>query len=131
MFKSGWTSVLVGVFTLLPAYAQAPQAETIDDVRCVAVGMSMGGSGNSTQQSAGMMLALYYIGRIDGREPTLDIEVSMTKELLKMTSADFSREASRCGGHLTEKGKEITKMGEDMMELARKMPDKASPSPAH
>lgn len=45
-----------------------------------------------------------------------------------MTPADFRREATRCGGHLTEKGKEITKMGEDMAELGRKMLDKTNPS---
>jgi hypothetical protein len=77
-----------------------------------------------------MMTVLYYIGRIDGREPGLDIEVLLAKESVKMTPADFSREATRCGGHLTEKGKEITKMGEDMTELGRKMLDKTNPPSA-
>jgi len=127
MFKTSWGSLLGGILVLLPAYAQAPQGETIEDVRCVIVGMKMGSTGNSTQQSAGMMTALYYIGRLDGREPKLDIEVLLAKELVKMTPADFSREATRCGSHLTEKGKEITKIGEDMTELGRKMLDKTSP----
>jgi hypothetical protein len=127
MFKSNWANVLAGFLFLLPAYAQAPQGDTIEDVRCVIVGMKLVGSGNSTQQSAGMMDALYYIGRLDGREPKLDIEVLLAKEFVKMTPTDFSHEATRCGGHLTEKGKEITKMGEDMTELGRKMLDKTNP----
>lgn len=126
MFKYSWTIVLAGLCVLLPAYAQAPQGDTIADVRCVIVGMKLGGSGNSTQQTAGMMTALYYIGRIDGREPALDMEVLLTKEFVKMTAADLSREASRCGSHLTEKGKEITKIGEHMTELG-KMLDKDKP----
>jgi hypothetical protein len=127
MFKSSWARVLVGLLVLLPAYAQAPQGDTIEDVRCVIVGMKIAGSGNSTQQSAGMMDALYYIGQLDGREPQLDIEVLLAKEFVKMTPADFSREATRCGSHLTEKGKEITKIGEDMTELGRKMLNKTNP----
>jgi hypothetical protein len=130
MLKSSWGSVLAGLLVLLPAYAQAPQSDTIDDVRCVVVGMWIAGSGNSTQQSAGMMDALYYIGRLDGREPKLDVEALLVKEFVKMTPADFSREATRCGSHLAEKGKEITKMGQDMTELGRKMPDKRDPPSA-
>ena len=128
MFKSSWGIMFAGLLILLPAYAQATESDTIEDVRCVVVGMKIGSSGNSTQQSAAMMTVLYYIGRIDGREPALDIEVMLAKEFVKMTPADFRREATRCGGHLTEKGKEITKMGEDMTELGRKMLDKTNPS---
>jgi hypothetical protein len=127
MIKYNWMSVLAGLCVLLPVYAQAPQGETVDDMRCVIVGMKIGGSGSSTQQSAAMMTILYYIGRIDGRQPALDIEVMLAKEFIKMTPADFSRDATRCGSHLTEKGKQITKMGEDMTELGRKMLDKTNP----
>jgi hypothetical protein len=127
MFKCNWTGALAGLCVLLPAYAQAPQGGITDDVRCVVVGMKIGASGNPTQQSAAMMTVLYYIGRTDGRDPALDIEVLLAKEFVNMTSADFSREASRCGNHLTEKGKEITRMGEDMTELGKKMLDKANP----
>jgi hypothetical protein len=127
MFKYHWMSALAGLCVLLPVYAQAPQDETVADMRCIVVGMKIGGSGNSTQQAAALMSVLYYIGRIDGREPALDLEVMLAKEFIKMTPADFSREAARCGNHLTEKGKEITKMGEDMTELGRKMLDKTNP----
>ena len=127
MFKYTWMSALAGLCVLLPVYAQAPQGETFADLRCVIVGMKIGGTGNSTQQSAAMMSILYYIGRIDGRDPGLDIEVTLAKEFIKMTPANFGLEATRCGNHLTKRGKEITKMGEDMTELGRKMLENPNP----
>ncbi len=74
------------------------------------------------------MAGLYYVGRIDGRQPKLDIEVLLAKELVKMSAPDFGREASRCEGHLTEKGKELAKIGEDLVELGQKMRDQKNPA---
>jgi hypothetical protein len=127
MFKYSWISVFAGFFVLVPVHAQGPETETIADVRCIVVGMKIGTSGNSTQQSVAMMTTLYYIGRIDGREPKLDIEDLLAKEFLKMTAPQFASEATRCGTHLTEKGKEISKIGKDMAELGQKMLDKSNP----
>lgn len=120
-------SLLAGVMAILSITARAQDAETIGDVRCVVVGMKLGGSSNATQQSAGMMLALYYIGRLDGHVPDFDFESLLAKEAMKMTASEFKNEAGRCGGHLTQKGEQITKIGKDISELGQKMLDKATP----
>jgi hypothetical protein len=127
MFKHCCVTVLTGFLVLMPAHALVPEDESIADVRCVIIGVKIAASADSAQQSAGVMAALYYIGRIDGREPTLNIETVLAKEVVNMTPTEFSSEAIRCGKHLTERGQEITKLGRDLAELAQKMPGKPKP----
>ena len=71
-----------------------------------------------------MMLSMYYIGRLDGRVPKLDIEELMIKEISTMTTSDYGSEAKRCGASLTDKGQEITRIGKDMVERGQKMSGK-------
>jgi hypothetical protein len=119
--RNSLLSVLAGALTLSSGQATAQDAETIADVRCIIVGMRFAGMVDPTQQSAGMMLSLYYIGRLDGRVPKLDIEELMIKEVSKMTTSDYGSEAKRCGASLTDKGQEITRIGKDIIERGQKM----------
>ena len=121
---NNWLTVLAGILTLSSLQARAQDAETIGDVRCLIVGMKISGMADSTQQSAGLMLSMYYIGRLDGRVPQLDIEDLMIREISTMTTADYGSEAKRCGASLTNKGQEITRIGKDMIERGKKMLDK-------
>jgi hypothetical protein len=112
---------LAGALTLVSAKALAQDAETIADVRCVIVGIRFAGMADAAQHSAGMMLSMYYIGRLDGRVPKLDIEELMIKEISAMTESDYGSEAKRCGGSLTAKGQEVTRIGKDIVERGQKM----------
>jgi len=113
--------------SLTPAYGQ--DAETTADVRCLVVGMHFSGANDAMQRSAGMMLSLYYIGRLDGHVPSFDLEDAIIQQLTKMTPADYSSEAQRCGGSLQAKGQQITALGKRLIERGRQMQSKsASPS---
>ena len=122
--RSSLLTVLAGALTLSSVQAPAQDAETIADVRCVIVGMKLAGMTDSTQQTSGMMLSMYYIGRLDGRVPELDIESLMIKEIDTMTTADYGSEAKRCGASLADRGKEITRIGKDMIERGKKLSGK-------
>jgi hypothetical protein len=120
-------AVLVGILSLLSAQVRAQNAETVADVRCVIVGMRMIEMTNQTYRASGMMATLYYIGRLDGRTPNLNLENLIFKELKTMTAVDYSAEAKRCGIALTARGQEITKMGKDLVERGHEMMKNAGP----
>ena len=131
MFKPFAPILLWVCIPVMSAAADEPQQESIDDIQCVVVGMRIAGARNASQQSAGTMLALYYIGRLDGRDPKLDLESALAKEVVKMTPAELREAATRCGARLTEKGQELTKIGQDMLELSQKVLDKANGPPTN
>src|SRR5689334_21642795 len=76
-----------------------------DDVRCFGLTLQMMQSQNCTEQMAGTMAHSYYLGRIDGRMPELDLEERVIAELPNMTKPDFFKaEATRCGPQMTARG---------------------------
>ncbi len=113
-------SVLAGALAFWSVQASAQDAEIIADLRCVIVGMGASEMPDPNVHSAGMMLTIYYLGRLDARVPKLDIEEPMIKEISKMTPADYKSEAQRCGASLTTKGQQITRIGQDMVQRGLK-----------
>jgi hypothetical protein len=92
---------------------------------CLVVGFAI--SSEAAKQAAGTLLSLYYIGRIFGRTPQLDLEALLVKEIRVMTQADLNSEAQRCGVSLTAKGQEITQIGKNPIEPAKQQSNTASP----
>jgi len=125
---SNATILITLIVTLLVASvrAEAQDAETIADVRCVAVGMQIYNSVDSTQQATGMWLSLYYIGQLRGRAPQLDIENLIVEEANKMTASDSAAEAKRCGAGLSAIAEQISRIGNDLLQRHRKPPGHSS-----
>ncbi len=118
----------IGLLLMVSTLRAEPQdAQTIGDVRCVVVGIRVSAAPDAAQHSAGLMLSLYYIGRLDGRAPTLNIEDLIIQQITTMTGADFSSEAKRCGASLTAKGQEITHIGKDIIDRGKQTSDKSAP----
>jgi len=117
-------SMLVATLGLASMRIGAQEAVNIADIRCVIVGMKLAGATNSPDQSRGFLLTLYYIGRLDGRVPKLDIEHLIIEETRKMTDADYVSEEKRCGAGLAEKGQQITVIGKHLVESGKKAPDR-------
>lgn len=112
MSSKGWLFAFGVALASVPFQIMAQDADITADVRCVAVGLRAGELPDSRQKSTGLLMALYFIGRLDGRNPKLDLQTLVIAQLAKMSSADFDSEAVRCGNDLTTKGQQITKIGQ-------------------
>ena len=117
---------VLGVFLgLSSVLAEAEDAATIADVRCVVVGMKMA---SSPQQTQGIVLTWYYIGRLEGRVPVLNLENLLIAEIDRMTGADLTAEGRRCVTALADKGLEVAQIGKDLLEREKKT---AAQAPKH
>lgn len=99
--------------------ARASDPQMIADVDCVVVGLRMVQMSIPQQQSAGLMLAIYYLGRLDGRASDAEMEELIERDAEKMTAVEFRANAIRCGKALTLKGQEIQKIGADLSGKAQ------------
>jgi hypothetical protein len=111
--------------------AQAPgKLPSPEDIRCVIVGMQLSVSNDPAQRTAGNMLAMYYVGRLDQYSEKV-LEDAVFKELPAMTPELFKFEAGRCGGILIEKGQALTQIGKNITQRAqgtqKQVPPAASP----
>lgn len=102
--------------------AQAQDAVTIANIRCVVVGMEIYDSVDSARQATGIWLSLYYIGQLRGRTPQLDIESLLVEEARKMTASDSASEAKRCGAGLSTISELISRIGNDLLQRQGKHP---------
>ena len=105
--------VLAAALVLLaatPAMAQTDDAAARRDLRCVLV---VGIIGSQVQASAsdaaksGMMAGIgYYLGRLKGRDPGINLTARLTAEAKGLKIGDLQPEALRCGEELKEFGRE-------------------------
>lgn len=114
--------ILMAALVGASARTEAQVFATIADVRCVVVGMQIFDSDNSAQQATGMSLSLYYIGRLNGRMPQLDIEKLLVEEANKMTASESASEAKRCGAGISAIAEQISRVGNDFLERHRRPP---------
>ena len=72
----GWIGVSVFILLGISSIAKvrATDHEVLADARCVVVAMKMATLNNPQQRSTGVMLAIYYLGRLDGRSLHTDTE---------------------------------------------------------
>jgi len=108
---------------IAPLFAGKPAlADPItDDVRCFVLTLQMMQSQNSTEKMAALIAHSYYLGKIDGRVPDIDLEERVIAELSYMTKPDFFRaEATRCGEEIKVRGQAEKAMGEDMTKRGLK-----------
>ncbi|HEY8617908.1 hypothetical protein [Phenylobacterium sp.] len=99
--------------------ASANEADTTADVRCLVVVSAMA-SASPEQQSSAMMAALYYLGRIDGRTPALDLEARLIQETGRFAPKDMAAEGKRCGAHLMSRGTRLQEIGARLSAAAKK-----------
>ena len=83
---------------------------TIADVRCIIVGSVLGSE--EANAHSGAVLALYFLGRIDGRESaSFDLSKAMLEQMNLMSATDFSAEGKRCGKELEGRGLYLADVG--------------------
>lgn len=108
--------------TLMPfTLAAAPplDAETTKDVRCLLAVSSLVGSDNQAAQMSALIGSQYFLGRIDGRSPNLDLEAALTAEAPKLNQTEMKFLFQSCGEMLKQRGLALKAIGEHMQVKAQ------------
>jgi hypothetical protein len=115
-------SIRVSLLTFMTAIAIVPTAIAQDadgsvtaDARCVLAGIRAKELPDSREKSTGLLMELYFIGRLDGRSPKVDVKALLTEQIGKMSRSDFESETARCGNSIKTKGQQITQLGQDLL----------------
>lgn len=101
------------------AAANAARAdENSADLRCLIAAAAMAQQAAAAQKGTFTAVAVYYLGKLDGRRPGLDLEARVTEEVKAMAPQDYGPELARCGGEVRERGAAVTAMGARLREKA-------------
>lgn len=107
--------------------APAPDPETAADVRCIAAGFRMAQADNPQVKSAGQLLTLYYLGRLEGHTTQVNVEDLIIEQVTTMDEPAFHTAATRCGNGLTAKGQQLTKISQDLAKLGQQLQQSSAP----
>jgi hypothetical protein len=119
--KSLCICLLACLLTVGANCARADDGPTVRDVRCLAVGIRVINLGDAQHRFIGTMLTMYYVGKIAGRTPDLDLESAIIRQVGQMKPADYAAEARRCGAEMTAKGQQLVTIGKDMVARAKQV----------
>jgi hypothetical protein len=117
-----WQCMFAALFAfilMMSEQARANGTGTTADVRCVIVGARLSESTESNQRITAGMLMIYYLGRLDGRSPGVDLQRLIETELGKMTALDFQLEVKRCSDEFSAKGAVVTEIGRNLARLGK------------
>lgn len=98
-------------------WVSAAQAdETSDDIKCLAVSLDLSSSQDPDDQALGILSTMYWMGRLDGRTPALDLDKQMQAGAFDMRPADEKAEVARCAQVMNTRGPLLTKIGQEKQQ---------------
>ncbi|HEX8527535.1 hypothetical protein [Allosphingosinicella sp.] len=97
--------------TLLAGAPPPPNAQTKEDVHCLLAAASLTESKDEKIKQVGAAGALYYLGRLDGRTPDLDIEAVVAAEADAVARAEQGPLLKKCGDTLQRRGDYLVSAG--------------------
>ena len=130
--------VLLALPLTLAGASPASAAESTNDVRClVAISRLVDINAETKQlsQEAAQMTSLlgtmYFMGKLEGRDPRLNIENAMVAEATKMTVEQLQSELIRCGGEMRAIGQKWDDIGKNLVKRGQELQkqQKAAPAP--
>jgi hypothetical protein len=73
-------------------------------------------SSDETTRAAAASRAFYYLGRLDGREPSLDLEKLITDESHHLLPSEIRAVSQQCADTLAVRGRVMTEIGRQMLK---------------
>jgi hypothetical protein len=103
-----------GATVTSPGRADEVVPPSENDVRCIVAIIKSSSIIDAKAPGSSQVALLYFLGKVDGRDPNLDLEAAIRSEIPKMTTEDIGLEDIRCGKELTERGQSLVTIGEDL-----------------
>jgi hypothetical protein len=129
MLVHGSRRLSIAVVSALCAWAPFVRAdEPVDtlDLRCLIVSLQMRNSDNAEIKAASQVTMMYYLGRLQHRNSTVDLFEPIVKAMSSWTAADFSSEAARCGREIQQAGLDLKSVGQRLVQRGQQINDEAT-----
>jgi len=107
-------ALVLGTALILASMSIASADENDADVACVFVGMRMSQSPDERTRSVSVGVIMYYIGKLDGQSPHLDLQSRLNVVQAHMTHDVLLSEARRCENQIEARGNAINLMGQGL-----------------
>jgi hypothetical protein len=107
----GAIAVLMVIMAIPAAYGSPGDAANGLDAQCLVIGARISASPDQQQRVSGQLLTVYFLGRIEGRSPSINLEKLIEQQAAVMTRYDERRALQRCGKEFASQGAELVRIG--------------------
>jgi len=113
MFRMALAAATMFVVCAGSAHAQDTDPASLD-ARCAMIGLGIAGTEAATpeQRSNGMVLAVYYIGRLQGRTPNIDLRAAFQRQAQTTPQDRLEGEGTRCTNEFRAVGQTLNAMNQ-------------------
>jgi hypothetical protein len=129
-----WTgTAALAVAAILAGSPAGAEDALARDLRCLIAMGSASAPGSDTPEDLKPSLlsgSMYYLGKVEGRDPDLDLEKLIADEAQKMVPEDMQDELVRCGRELGSRGEEMTSIAARLSARPDAQPPDAPDAPA-
>jgi hypothetical protein len=112
-----------------PAAADSGGDPTTTDLRCMVVAAALVSSDDEQMRSLGRANLFYFLGRLQGRGATVDMNNRLVDLAAKMNEDDIKAEAKNCGAVFTGATQALQDMSTAFAQHFGKAPAGAAPPP--
>jgi hypothetical protein len=98
------------------------------DVDCLVVSMNLLDSTDPTIAKAAATSLFYWLGKLDGRDPSFDLENMVADATQSMTPERMRATALRCGAEMEKRGQSLREIGERLQRRGAQQVAPRSPS---
>ena len=103
----------------MPAAAETLPATEAEDARCLAAISYLIGVGSAEDQQKLTPLAIYFAGKLYGRNPTIDLTATLKNNLSSATEAELRAAVPRCAADLGRAGQAMQNAGAALSAMAK------------
>ena len=112
----GTTGVVALVAALAATEARAAEDATSSDMRCMIALAAAAQIADDQVKPAMIAGVIYYLGRLDGRTPKLDLGARADAERKGMDANTLNEETARCGAALIARSKTVAEIGQKLRQ---------------
>ena len=82
------------------------------DMRCLILATHLSTSDKAEQKTAGQMASQYYLGRIDGRSPDVNLETLLREQANNIKPDERQSILTACGQEIMARSKQVQEIGQ-------------------
>jgi hypothetical protein len=98
--------------------AAEESADTVSDLRCFVTVSMLARQVEEANKGSVMVVAVYYLGKLDGRTPKLDLAAQAESLARKLWSEDYRAEAVRCSTAMGARGEQLLAVSQRLQASA-------------
>jgi hypothetical protein len=120
----------VALAVALAGTAAHAQSTLDSDIKCMVVGGALNQSQDPKARTVSTLMIFYFLGRIDARDPNLDLTTALKTRMQALKPADLQVEARRCSDQMNTRSQALQAVSAKLNGVTSANPAGANPAGA-